>query len=161
MPFRKIDTELGGEILLLAIVAVLFVAMFVQSLGWPLGAALMPRIVVAVGMFLWVLRVVALFRNSEETSSPIMDVGFGEKSQEARWRFAIISVSIASLIAGIWLLGWHVSLPLWMSLYLLIWGQVRWWSAVTVGLIGFALIRVFDLFLRIPWNEPLLFQLFR
>ena len=112
---RGFSVEVVGEIILLAIVGSFFVYMFVESFGWPEGSALMPRIAIALGTPFWVARLITLVRSTRETSSEmIMDLGFrtGEDPRGERMRFVRICLFIVGLYAAIWLVGFHIALPL-------------------------------------------------
>lgn len=59
---------------------------------------------------------------------------------------------IMGLFAGIWLIGFVVSVPLFILLYLLIQAREPWRVAVTYSLIMLLfLVGVFELVLHIPW----------
>jgi hypothetical protein len=44
---QRVRLEVVGEIVLLLMVGAFFLSFYLESRGWPLGAALMPRIVIA------------------------------------------------------------------------------------------------------------------
>ena len=161
---RGFSVEVVGEIILLAIVGALFLYMFIESFGWPEGSALMPRIAIAIGTPFWVARLITLVRSTRETPSDmIMDLGFrtGADPRGERIRFVRICLFIVGLYAAIWLVGFHIALPLGVFLYTLIYGRAGWiWSAV-LGLLFLALIvGVYDHFLNATWHDPPLLRLF-
>ena len=161
---RGFSVEVVGEIILLAIVGGLFVYMFIESFSWPLGSALMPWIAIGLGTPFWVVRLVALVRSTRDTSSgQIMDLGFrtGDDPVGERMRFARICFCILGLYAAIWLVGFHIAIPLGVFLYVLIYGRAGWiWSTV-LGLVFLALIvLVYDRFLNATWHDPPLLRLF-
>ncbi len=161
---RGLTMEVVGEIVLLAIVGGLFVYMFIESFSWPEGSALMPRIAIGLGTPFWIARLIVLIRSAKETSSEmIMDLGFrtGSDPRAERMRFARICFSILGLYAAIWLVGFHIAIPLWVFFYVLVYGRAGWiWSAV-VGLLFLGLIvGVYDRFLNATWHDPPLLRLF-
>jgi hypothetical protein len=160
---RKISLELFGELVLLAVVGGLFVYLFIQSLEWPLGSALMPWIAVGIGAPFWIYRVLVLLARAREAPSEIMDIGFrtgGDPTGE-RARFLRIGLFILGLYVGIWLFGFHVALPLGVLLYVRVYGQLSWLASLSVGLIFLALlVGVYDRLLNATWHEPLVRQWF-
>jgi hypothetical protein len=158
-PPRRWGLEIVGEIVLLAMVGSFFVYLFVKSLGWPLGAALMPRIVVIIGIPFLILRVVALLRQSDRPSGDIMDMGFriGDDPTGERHRFIRFSLYIVGLYLAIWIFGFHVALPLGMAFYVRVYGKMSWVGTLIVGASFFAVIvLVYDQLLHATWHEPLI-----
>ena len=157
---RGFTLEIVGEIVLLAMAGGMFAYLFIQSFTWPAGAALMPRITVALGTPFWVWRLVSLIRSTqEETSSEqIMDLGFrtGADPKGERIRFFRICSSIIGLYVAIWLVGFHIALPIGVAVYMYVYGRAGLvWSAV-VGLLFLGLIvGVYDHFLNATWHSGL------
>jgi hypothetical protein len=152
--------ELVGEAALLTVVGFLFIYILAKSFEWPLGAALMPRISVALGLPFLALRILALLGRGRQTlqRGPIMDTGFqlgGDTIGEAR-RFARICIFIVALYLGIWVLGFHVALPLGVFVYLVVYGKL---SIVASGLVSLCFIALivgmYDYAIHTDWGEPL------
>jgi hypothetical protein len=120
-----ISLELFGEMVLLALVGGFLVYLFIESLQWQLGSALMPWITVAIGAPFWVYRVLVLILRAREEQGQIMDIGFrsGDDPTGERARFFRIALFILGLYLGIWLFGFHVALPLGILLYVRLYGQ--------------------------------------
>ena len=158
----RIPLEIVGEIPLLAIVGGFFVYLFLESLSWPLGAALMPRIAVIVGFPFLIIRVITLLRRTVAQQGQIMDMGFSigiDPKGEAR-RFVRIYAFIVGLYLAIWLFGFHVALPLGMFFYLFVYGRVGWIASIAVSLFFLALIiGVYDNVLHVSWHEPLILRI--
>jgi hypothetical protein len=154
--------EVVGEMILLTIVGSFFVYLFVKSLGWQLGAALMPRIVVIIGMPFLILRVIALLRRSDKPAGDIMDMGFriGDDPTGERRRFIRIGLYIAGLYLAIWIFGWHLALPLGMAFYVRVYGKMGWTGTIIVwaSFLGTILL-VYDQLLHATWHEPLVVKL--
>ena len=167
-PMRRarlgVSLETVGEMVLLALVGGFFVYLFVESLQWPLGSALMPWIAVGIGMPFWIYRVLVLIlRAREAPAAQIMDIGFRTGSDPAgeRARFLRITLFILGLYLGIWLFGFHVALPLAMLIYVRVYGQLSWLGALSVALMFLALlVGVYDRLLNATWHEPLMWQWF-
>lgn len=158
----RISIERAGETLLLALSAAFFVYLLIASFTWPLGAALMPRLVASAGLLFLALRVVQLVRQPTGKRGRIMDTGFAslESGSAPVKRFAIVFGSLIALCFGIWLVGWHLALPAYVVLYLRYPGGVRWWAALLAGLAFLALlVGVYDMVFHTPWNEPALLRL--
>ena len=161
---RGFSVEVVGEIILLAIVGALFLYMLIESFGWPEGSALMPRIAIAMGTPFWIARLITLVRSTRETSSDmIMDLGFrtGADPRGERIRFVRICLFIVGLYASIWLVGFHIALPLGVFLYVKVYGGAGWIASAILGLLFLALIvGVYDHFLNATWHDPPLLRLF-
>lgn len=154
----RFTLESFGEIVLLAVVGAFFVYLFVASLDWPLGPALMPRIAVIIGAPFWAYRVLVLFLQASEAEAAgqIMDIGFrsgGDPTGE-RGRLIRISTFIVGLYLAIWLVGFHIALPIGMIFYVRVYGGVSWaWSLVVGFLFLVLLVGVYDNLLNAYWHE--------
>jgi len=153
----RFSLEVFGEIVLLLLVGGFFIYLFIQSLQWPLGSALMPWITVSIGFPFWLYRLLVVFVRAGDASGQIMDIGFrtgGDPTGE-RGRFFQICFFIVGLYLAIWLFGFHIALPVGMLLYLRVYGQVSWWWSFAVALLFLALIiGVYDRLLGATWHEP-------
>ena len=159
-----IRLEILGEIFLLVLVGGFFFYLFVESLDWPLGAALMPRIAVVIGTPFLIARVVTLLRNRTTAQQQIMDVGFriGDDPKGESKRFLRICTFIVGLYLAIWILGMHIALPLGMFLYLAIYGKAGWIvSTVIAGLFLALIVGVYDYVLYANWHEALIYRLWK
>ena len=158
---RGVSLEIIGEIILLLLVGSFFVYLFVESLQWPLGSALMPWIAVAIGAPFWVVRVAVLFFQAKESSGQIMDIGFrsGDDIEGERGRFIRICCFIVGLYLGIWLLGFHIAMPLSILYYVHVYGKVGWRGSILLSLFFLILlVGVYDHLLNATWHEPPLLQ---
>ncbi len=155
--------ETIGELILLIIVGAFFGYLFYESFDWPLGAALLPRIAVIIGAPFWVFQVISLLRSRQEGVGRIMDLGFLEIGIDPKaevTRFIRITGWLIALYLGIWLLGFHLVLPLWIFLYLTIYGRLRWyWSACFALFFLAMIIGLFDYVMYTQWHKPILLRL--
>ena len=168
--------EIAGEAVLLMVVTVFFAFVIAESTGligagpWPIGASLTPWISVGIGTPFLIARIVHVARAIlwvegaiQATQAEIMDVGFmvSDDPQADRRRFVRILAAIGVLYVGIWLFGFHVTLPLWVAGYLYLYGNVgaRW--AIGTGLFFICfIIGVYDYLMEVPWEEPVIVRLF-
>ncbi len=154
--------EFVGEAILLLVVGAFFIYLFVDSWSWPLDAALMPRIAVILGFPFWLMRAITLLRfqgSKGGGGSEIMDTGFilGIDPKAESQRFARIIGFTLLLYGGIWLIGIHITLPVTMFLYLLIYGRAGWmWSAATAFVFLGLIVGFYDWVLAIVWPDPVL-----
>jgi TctA family transporter len=165
---RALSVEIAGEIVLLLLVGGFFVYVLVLSLDWSFSAALMPYIALITGTPFLVLRIFHVMRAcfglgaQTMTASQIMDIGFriGNDPVNEYRRFVMIVVAIAVLYLGLWLIGFHIMLPLWTFLYMHFVGKTRLVWSVSVSLVLIAVIvGVYDYLIGAIWNEPLLLSL--
>ena len=168
---RLTRPEVAGEMALLVIVGVMFATILWESREWTTASALMPRIAIGIGAPLWFIRAFGLVRyalgtqperyrgvrREEESGGQIMDLGFymGDDQRAALVRFLSITGALALLLLGIWLFGWHATLPLWTFGYLLIFAKVRVWQAALGGIFFLAvIIGVYGMLFDTLWNDP-------
>lgn len=151
----------------LALVGAFFAYLLIESRTWPLGAALLSRLVTGVGLSLLLVHIISRVRHTVKQghqASAILDIGFtdaGLEPQMIRGRMLRFFGSTAALFLGVWLLGFHIALPLYVFLYLFVYGRVQWWWALVAALSFEAvLIGLYDHVLHISWNEPIVKQFF-
>ncbi len=159
---QRFSLEVLGEIVLLLLVGGFFIYLFIESLQWPLGSALMPWITLSIGFPFWLYRLIVLSVRAKDAPAQIMDIGFrtgGDPTGE-RARFIRICFFIVGLYLAIWLFGFHIALPVGMLIYLRVYGQVSWWWSFGVALLFLALIMgVYDRLLGATWHEPPVLEL--
>ena len=173
---RAVSWEILGEIVLLAGVAGFMAYLFADSMGWTggrkwsLGSALTPWLALAMTTPFLLIRIFHVVRMGlwarhapNVSASQILDVGFrlGENPKEELRRFLRIVVAILVLYLGIWLLGFHVTVPLWVFGYMFWFGGCGF--VLSAGMaVGFEVLvwGVYDYLLDSPWNEPVLLNLF-
>ena len=159
----RVSLEAVGEVVLLMGIAAFFGYMFAESLKWGEGAALMPRIIILLGLPFWVLRIKAIAgRSRPKSSAQIMDTGFyiDQDPRAALAGFIRISGFIVLLYLGIWLFGFHVALPVGMFFYLYMYGKMGWFGSALAGLLFLAIIvGVYDCVLRFHWDTPVILRL--
>ena len=162
---RYLSLEFMGEAMLLAFAGFLFFYMLWESRDWRMGAWLLPRLTIAFGLPFWIWRVVALIRPPKETgpAGQIMDTGFLASEDEpavvAR-RWVRVIGTTAALLGGVWLFGFHVTVPAYAFLYLVIFAKVKWYWAVLPGIFYEAVIvGLYTNVLLAQWNRPAILEL--
>ncbi|HYY71960.1 MAG TPA: hypothetical protein VE778_00040 [Candidatus Bathyarchaeia archaeon] len=92
----------------------------------------------------------------------ILDTGFDEEGLSGRLvviRTLRLAGWFGGMFAAIWLVGYHVTVPVFVFFYLLVFGETKWWLAATAGAGFFLLIYgLFDLVLHTEWPEPALLR---
>ena len=157
---KYLSTEVLGAVFVLAVVGWFFFYMLWSSQDWGRGGWLMPRIVVFTGIPFWVWRVISLFKAQiQSDSGQIMDMGFLKTDVSAevyRRRWILLLSTTLGLLVGVYVLGYHIGIPLYVASYLMILGKVKWW--VAAGAVVFfetVIIVVYDNILLSEWNVPL------
>ncbi|MDE2836243.1 MAG: hypothetical protein OXL97_01865 [Chloroflexota bacterium] len=153
--------EVLGELILLGIIAVLAIV-FVNDLTHRIEGRWLPFITVAIATPLWFIRLyTVLSRRKAIEQGMIMDLGFrlGEDPEGEKRRAALYFGTIVVLVILVWLIGFHIGLPLWVFAYLLFWTRAKWYYGLLAGL-GFEafIVGILDLTLDIFWFEPLFFR---
>jgi hypothetical protein len=159
--------EVIGEMILLTAVAGFFIYIGVSARHWPFSAMLTPLIAVAIGTpfliwrFVTVLRVGLAVTRDEASPQQIMDTGFriGDDPKTEGQRFLRVFVALGVLYGGIWLLGFHIMVPLWVFVYMRWFGKVPLiWAALVALLFLGLMVGLYDHLLDALWHEPVLFK---
>ena len=165
-PQREISwrsPEIFGELVLLAVVFGLAVVFLSEIRDWPKPARWLPLIAIGSSAPFWVMRLfIVLGRKKALEAGAIMDLGFrlGENPDAERRRSILFVLSVGALFIGVWALGFHIGLPLWVMLYLWVYSKT---PSLIVVLIGAAfegfLLGILDYIVNVEWFEPLFFRL--
>jgi hypothetical protein len=155
---RRTLTERALEGILMVFAGALFLFVLSESLRWSSGVALLPRIAAGFGLFMLVIYVVSRFRTkpSAKAATQIMDLGFDEHADAAltRSRTLRFILTTAALFIGVWLIGFHITIPTYVFVYLITYGQVRWWWALVAALSFEAFMVVaYDVVTRQAWPD--------
>ena len=173
--WRAIEAELPvyGELFFLALIVAFWTYMLYESFQWRyFEAKLIPRIVIPFGIPFLLIRLWILMkhlvggaanpyggiRNEEATAGQIMDLGFYLAPGALR-RFLLGTGSVIGFVVGVWLIGWHTAIPVYLISYLRFMAHLRWRWSIAGGLGFFAFFTViFDQVIDPFWNDPVLFQ---
>ncbi len=153
-----------------------FVVLLGGGIGWvafqvnelPHEAAFFPWLILIAAIVIWVVYVLnRLFRITQAgDEKALMDIGF-QDADTADSRTLILRVlrfwgSALALVLGGWLIGFHVTVPLFVFVYLMVWGEVKfWWALVAAGALVLLIVLLYDQGLHIAWNDPVIWQLLR
>src|SRR6266511_1535703 len=129
-------------------------------------AARLPRVTALGGLVLVVAFIAQKIWNAthpkQNTAVQILDTGFDEEGLSGRLvvtRTLRLAGWFGGMLAAIWFVGYHVTVPVFVFFYLLVFGETKWWLAATAGGVFFLLIYVFfDLVLHTEWPEPALLR---
>lgn len=131
-----------------------------QASNWSEDGARLPRVVVIAGLALVALYAVKHLLTASSGGGRIMDIGRTLTDDDRGVllrRTAKALGTTVGLVAAIWLIGFQIALPLYVTLYLLAFGRVHWSFAAAWGVAFVALIYLFfDKVICIPWIDPVL-----
>ena len=133
---------------------------FCHGKDWPLTAARLPFLASVGGIIVvTAYALVHFFIESTRGERKIMDIGRTaiDDDSSAILRRTIKAVgSTAGFVLSIWLLGFQITIPLYIFLYLFLFGQTRWWQAL-IGSVLFVVIlyMFFDNVVHVTWPEPI------
>ena len=170
---RFLSVEFIGEVILLAAVGAFFVYMWLDSVDWeagPLswlpwqldwgnGGWLLPRIAILFGTPFWFWRAVSLFRaGASSEGGQIMDTGFLETDDDpaavAR-RWVLLIGTTGGLLVSLWMLGFHIAVPAYTILYLIVFGKVKWyWTIIPAVFFEIIIIAIYGYILLAEWGTP-------
>lgn len=170
---RFLTVEFIGEVVLLAAVGAFFVYMYLDSVDWEAGSLpwlpwrldwgdggwLLPRIAILFGMPFWFWRAVSLFQAGASTEgSQIMDTGFLE-TDDAPATIALRWVQLlgttGALLVGLWVFGFHLAVPVYTVLYLVIFGKMKWyWTLIPAVFFEIIVVGIYGYILLAEWGTP-------
>jgi hypothetical protein len=143
------------------LVLTVFVAAMLETRNWPFTARLFPWAIGIPAVALCLVQLIAdLTRASRDEStkelSGILDlpVETGVAKAVVLQRAAGAFGWVFGFFGGIWLLGFLVTVPLFVWLYLTLQSRERWWvSLSTAALVMLFLVGVFHNILHVHWLE--------
>ena len=170
---RFTSIEFLGEVVLLAAVAVFFVYMWLDSVDWEVGSLawlpwemewdnggwLLPRIAILFGTPFWFWRAALLFKaGASSTTGQIMDTGFLETDDDplvVLRRWVQLIGTTGALLAGCWIFGFHIAVPVYTVLYLVIFGKVKWyWTLIPAVFFEIIIVGIYGYILLSEWGTP-------
>jgi len=157
------------EMVFLALVGLAIAWVALQIWNMPIEAALFPWVVLTAAIGVWIMYVGSrLLRAAHRPKGdgPLMDIGFFEADTSDRQvifqRALRFWGSVVALIVGAVLVGFQITIPLFVFIYLVVWAKVRIWAAaLTAGAFLLVIVFVYGRILNVAWNDPLLWRLLR
>jgi hypothetical protein len=134
---------------------------FCHGNDWPLTAARLPFLASVSGVIVVVAyALVHMLKEPSTNQRKIMDIGRSKPDAEDSGvvlRRTIKAIgSTAGFVLSIWLVGFQITVPLYVFLYLLLFGKSRWWQAlIGSSLFVFILYVFFDSIIHVTWPEPI------
>ena len=136
----------------------LFLAVLVYALvptfTWPTDAGNIPFLTIIPGIALALLvigqswRTVGQARKDGGETFPVRGE-LGRAGHFFAWMFGIVAVTFIA--------GQLIALPLFIALYLRVWGHCKWWFAIAYGIAGWAFLYVmFDQLIAVMWHPSAL-----
>ena len=163
--------EIAGEVVLLAFVVILMIAFaldafsLISDRGYSRaeGGVVLPILTIGFGLPFLLMRLrTVLLRKRRMQRGMIMDLGFrlGEDPAGERRRALGYISGIAALFIGIWLIGFHLAIPLWVATLLRRNARAAWWVIGLICLLFLTfLFGIMDYIIDTPWGVPVLFDL--
>lgn len=164
VPRMSLDVVL--ESILVTIVTSYFIYLLLAVRDLRAEAARLPKVTAIGGLVLVAVFIAQKIWDAthpkQNANVQILDTGFDEEGLSGRLvliRTLRLGVWFAGMFAAIWLIGYHVTVPVFVFFYLWVFGETKWWLAATAGAVYFFLIYVmFDLILHTEWPEPALLR---
>jgi hypothetical protein len=158
---RAFSTEVALEIVLITLCGALFSYMLAESFRVHPDVGRLPRIASAFGLVMLLLytghRIWTWGHRTRR--GQILDLGFDEAGLDRRTivtRTLRVVVSTAALFAGVLVFGFHVTVPVYVFAYLVLWGRVPWYWALAAALAFEAyIVLAYDTAIRAHWPEPI------
>jgi hypothetical protein len=140
---------------------VLVVALFVAK-DWPIRASIIILLLGSVGVVLTLIQLRLDFKASRAEGAKILRPTFEVQAIEhqGRWGSLEIWAWLWGLFFAIHLIGFPIALPLFVFLYIKLYGG-SWLTAITLTAVtsGF-LHSIYDYVLSVPWPKPWIRSLF-
>jgi putative tricarboxylic transport membrane protein len=154
---RSIEQAIFTSFIGLVMAAALFVAT-----DWPIRASIIILLLGAVGIFLAVTQLAADLRalrgGGPKTIQPTFEVQAIE--HQGRWGSLEIWAWLWGLFFAIHLIGFPIALPLFVFLYVKVYGG-SWWTTILLSAGTWIVIyTIYDYVLSVPWPRPWLAGLF-
>lgn len=137
------------SVFMLALIAAAFVYALIPAWSWPADTGRIPMVTAIPGIVLCAFALIQAGRTSPGAVS-IGGAAFGRAVYFFVW---LCGAGAATMIAG-----QLVALPLFMALYILVWGGYKWWLGALYGVTGLAFLYVmFEKVVAVIWYPSLIF----
>lgn len=158
------------DIIFRALLGFVFVGMIVAANGMPKTSfgdpSAYPRFVGVIGLTLWVAsnlnELVTQLRGKQQ--GRIYDITFQTTGMSplviwlrTGWVFGIMGATIV----GVWLVNFHLAIPLFLISYLRFIGKIKWWVAILIGaLMELPIGVLYGALIHVVWPESVLERVF-
>jgi len=131
------------------------------ALDFPYLAKVQPLYVGAALFFLGIVNLVDQIRRTSQSAED--GVGFSDLSTdwqlaiEIVWRrFFLFLAMLLILYAGFWVIGYPMTMTLYIFLFYRYWAGASWWASIVAGLCGLGFLALASHVLSMQWPEGLL-----
>ncbi|MEK9659501.1 MAG: tripartite tricarboxylate transporter permease [Chloroflexota bacterium] len=155
---RRLRPTANG--LMLGLVAAAALLFFFNSFDWPWVAARLPRLVSVAAFVLIGIYLVRHLIRPPAARGRIMDIGRSATDaspKEVRRRTIKAIGTTVGFVLGIWLIGFQITVPVYIAGYLYFFGKVRWWVALLWAAAFVAMLHFFfSNVINVVWPTPVL-----
>lgn len=164
---RKTDTKLQkfGEtetwdprisLFMLLVITAVFVYALIPAISWPDDVGRIPMVTAIPGIALCVVALILAVRRKSVGAEK--DTGAVALATPVLGRAAYFFVWLGGAALATMIAGQLVALPLFMGLYILVWGGYKWWLGAAYAGVGLAFLYVmFDEIVAVIWYPSLIF----
>jgi len=156
---RSVEKKKFGEtetwdprisLFMLALIAAAFVYALVPAWSWPDDTGRIPMVTAIPGIALCIVAFIAARRKGGDDVVALPRAALGKAAYFFLW---LSGAGLATVIAG-----QLVALPLFMGLYILVWGGYKWWLGAAYAAVGLGFLYVmFDEIVAVIWYPSLIF----
>jgi hypothetical protein len=151
-----------GQILFTSFIGIVMLAALIVAKDWPIRASIIILLLGSVGVILACMQVVADFKALRTEGSKVTRPTFEVQAieHEGRWGSLEIWAWLWGLFFAIHLIGFPIALPLFVFLYVKLYGG-SWLTTIILTAVtwGF-LYGIYDYLLSVPWPKPWLASFF-
>lgn len=156
---RSAETKKFGEtetwdphisLFMLGVISAAFVYALVPALSWPDDTGRIPMVTAIPGIALCIVAFIAARRKGGDDVVALPGNVLGRAAYFFLW---LSGAGLATVVAG-----QLVALPLFMGLYILVWGGYKWWVGALYATVGLGFLYVmFDEIVAVIWYPSLIF----
>jgi hypothetical protein len=150
-----------AEILFSLMMVLVFAVVLYQASGWRIYAKLLPWVIGFPMLAMALVQLTLDLRKGASEPEPTSPGGMVDEipSDLARKRTLIVVGYLLGLFVAIWLLGFSISIPLFIFLYLKLESDESWWLSILLGALAWGcIIGLFEGVLDQPFPSGLLVQ---
>lgn len=159
----RLPAVLSLDTLFVLLVAGAFAYLVLEGAHLPRGSGRYPVFIGSIGLVLVVLYIVKevvqmrAARGQARERARILDIVYevsGISRAQVWKRTAGFFGSFVVIIGGIWLLNFHVAIPLYLALYMRWFGRTTWRTALTTAVaLELVIVVLYGVVIHTPWPE--------